>query len=233
MWSYYGSKNRIAKYYPKPIFDDIEERFAGAGYFSLLYFEKNVTLIDKSQMVIDIWHYLQEASIKDIMSLPVLPRGFKISRDMFDCDGQYNLMRFLIVQAAYGGNNVVSKWGAMRFEANRKRVATNLFKCKHWTIKQGEYYDGDCNKKATWFIDPPYTHGGDKYPMKAKYIDFEKLANWCKGLNGQVMVCENTKADWLPFVPLTKMNGVAHQTTEAIWTNYHTHYNNVQQELIL
>lgn len=233
MWSYYGSKNRIASLYPKPIFPDIEERFAGAGYFSLLHFEKNVTLVDKSQMVIDIWHYLQSCSVKDILGLPVLPKGFKINREMFDCDGQYNLMRFLIVQAAYGGNNVVSKWGAMRFEANRKRVACNLFKIKHWTIKQGEYFDVDVNKVATWFIDPPYTFGGDKYPMKAKYIDFEHLANWCKQLQGQVIVCENTKANWLPFSPLKKIQGVAHQTTEAIWTNYHTHYNNIQQTLDL
>jgi len=37
--------------------------------------------------------------------------------------------------------------------------------------------------------------------------------------NGQVIVCENTKADWMDFKPLKKMKGSLHTTTEAIWTN--------------
>ena len=51
-------------------------------------------------------------------------------------------------------------------------------------------------------------------------IDYAELADWCKTRKGQVIVCENTKADWLNFEPLVKITGQKIKTTEAIWTNY-------------
>ena len=59
------------------------------------------------------------------------------------------------------------------------------------------------NEEATWFIDPPYQFGGHEYKCSNKQIDFAKLAEWCEDRNGQAIVCENTKATWLPF----KYNG--------------------------
>lgn len=35
MWTYYGTKKRIAKNYPAPIYDTIIEPFAGAAQYSL------------------------------------------------------------------------------------------------------------------------------------------------------------------------------------------------------
>lgn len=233
MWSYYGSKNRIRKVYPKPLNNKIDEPACGAAYYSIEYFENDVLLIDKNPMVISIWHYLQEASINDIKSLPILPAGFRIERSQFDCEGQYNLMRFLIVQAAYGGNNVVSKWGALRMQANVNRVINNLHKCKHWKIIHGDYTDTRKGDDITRFWDLPYQYGGEKYPMSNRKINFTDAGKFIQSLDGQNIVCENTKADWLPFVPLVPMNGVQHKTMEAIWTNYHTHFNNVQQKLTL
>lgn len=230
MWSYYGSKNRIAEIYPKPLHDDLIEPFAGAAYYSLKYFEKNVTLYDKNPMIISIWEYLRQASLKDITGLPILEQGFRIERDQFDCDGQFYLMKFLIVQAAFGGNNIVSKWGAMRLEQNIKRVAKNLYKIKHWNFFTGSY-EKIPNKYATWFIDAPYQEGGHKYPMSNRRIDFNHLAFWSKEREGQVIVCENTNASWLPFIPILKIQGVKKQTTEAIWTNYPTHFDNLQLKL--
>lgn len=230
MWSYYGSKNRIVKYYPKPVFNKIIEPFAGAAYYSLRYFENDVILIDKNPVIINIWNYLQQCSLKDITSLPILPAGEKLKRENFDCDGQFNLMRFLICQASYSGNNVVSKWGALRLSANIRRVAAHLFKIKHWNFIHGSYEDLE-NVNATWFIDPPYTFGGHKYLMSNKKIDFNNLSEYCLDRKGQVIVCENTKADWLPFVPLTKCYGVKHTTMEAIYTNMPTNLNNLQQSL--
>jgi hypothetical protein len=230
MWSYYGSKNRIVKCYPKPVEHKINEVFAGAAYYSLEYFENDVTLVDKNPLIISIWEYLQQASYKEIAGLPVLPAGFRIERDQFDCDGQYNLMKFLIVQAAYGGNNIVSKWGAIGMAANIKRVCSHLHKIKHWKFITGSYDDLP-NTRLTWFIDPPYFVGGHKYPFNNKKIDYQHLAGWCKDREGQVIVCENTNASWLPFIPFKKIQGVAKTSTEAIWTNYHTHFDNVQQTL--
>jgi len=61
-----------------------------------------------------------------------------------------------------------------------------------------------------------------------KNIDFDKLAEWCKERNGQAIVCENTKATWLPFKPMKEMQGTMFKTTEAIWSNIKTNYDNEQ-----
>jgi len=37
MFSYYGSKKKIVKYYPEPVHDVIIEPFAGAAWYSLEY----------------------------------------------------------------------------------------------------------------------------------------------------------------------------------------------------
>ena len=95
-------------------------------------------------------------------------------------------------------------------------IAENLYKVKHWEIRNGDYTDLD-NIEATWFIDPPYQYGWKYYRYNNKGIDYVKLADWCKNRNGQVIVCENTKADWLDFKPLVEMNGQLHKTMEAIW----------------
>ena len=87
------------------------------------------------------------------------------------------------------------------------------------------------NKKGTWFIDPHYMFGGHLYKKNNKNIDFKKLGDWCKNRNGQTIVCENTKADWLPFKPMVKMQGVKHKTTEAIWSNHQTAFDWQQQRL--
>ena len=44
MFSYYGSKNKIAKLYPLPKYDLIIEPFAGAAWYSVLHRYKNVLL---------------------------------------------------------------------------------------------------------------------------------------------------------------------------------------------
>jgi 16S rRNA G966 N2-methylase RsmD len=99
-----------------------------------------------------------------------------------------------------------------------RKIAKQLHKIRHWKILQGSYSDID-NQSATWFIDPPYMFGGDSYIMKARDINFSELAGWCKSRIGQVLVCENTKADWLPFLPMRDMRGSKFTTTEAIWSN--------------
>ena len=110
------------------------------------------------------------------------------------------------------------------------RISSNLYRIKHWEIRLGCYEDLQ-NEDATWFIDPPYQFGGHEYKHSNKKIDFAKLAEWCKGRNGQVIVCENTKADWLPFKPMIEMQGTMFKTTEAIWSNQKTNYDAIQQTL--
>jgi 16S rRNA G966 N2-methylase RsmD len=112
----------------------------------------------------------------------------------------------------------------------KKRIANDLYKIRHWKIKQGDYRDIP-NESATWFIDPPYQNGGHKYTQGNGAIDFHRLAEWCKERQGQVIVCENTKADWLPFWRMKDLNGAYSKTAEAIWCNHETGYEVTQMSL--
>ncbi len=56
--------------------------------------------------------------------------------------------------------------------------------------------------------------------LASKDIDYSGLAEWCKTRKGQVIVCEQLGADWLPFRELTKIKGLKNKSTEVIWTNY-------------
>ena len=77
--------------------------------------------------------------------------------------------------------------------------------------------------EATWFIDPPYSgNAGGCY--KYKKIDYESLAVWCRNRIGQVIVCENEGATWLPFKPFREIKGTEGRirsgvSKEVIWLN--------------
>lgn len=217
MFSYYGSKSKIVKKYPKPYFDKIIEPFAGSARYALEYFEKDVLLVDKYDVVINLWKWLQSCSESDILGLPRYNTGDRIIREHLDCDEQYELIRFLMQQGTVGGNKVY-QWGVKSYEQNLKRIADSLFKIRHWKFKCGEYTSIE-NCECTWFVDPPYQNGGHKYRYNNKGVDYDALAQWISGLAGQVIVCENTKADWMPFNPLVEMQGIKFITTEAMWTN--------------
>ena len=228
MFSYYGSKSKIVQYYPQPTKDKIIEPFAGSARYSLRYWEKNILLVDKYKVIVDIWHYLQRASEKDILGLPS-------NKEFSNVDELKNLSneeKFLIGFCIGRANQrPLRKKGQFNDWDNDKiRIASNLYKIKHWKIIQGSYEDLE-NENATWFIDPPYYVGGYKY--KENKIDYTLLANWCKSRLGQVIVCENTKASWMNFKPMLDFSGAMTKTTEAIWTNFPTQYDSIQQELFL
>ena len=218
MWTYYGTKNRIAKYYPKPEFDTIIEPFAGAAQYSLFgdNWHKNVYLIDKYEVIARVWQYLIDATEKDILALPDLEIGENVDDFKLLSDEEKWLMGFCINPASACPKKTTSK--RSRWNKNKLEIAKNVYKVKHWKVKCDEFKNIK-NIKATWYIDPPYKYGGIYYRMNNKNIDYQDLAEWCKTRNGQTIVCENTKADWLDFKPLVKMNGQLHQTMESIWCN--------------
>jgi len=236
MWSYYGAKTNVIDLYPKPVYDTIIEPFAGTARYALKYFEKEVILIDKYPVIVDIWKWMQQCSPNDILSLPRFKPYETLEDYTFDCEAARLFMGFIIGCGAerprIKSSDRITIQRPNHVNYNLKRIAANLFKIKHWNILHGSYDDIE-NITASWFIDPPYQFGGDAYVMSNKKICFQNLAEYCKNRNGQVIVCENTKADWMDFVPVKMQRGSLFSTTEAIWTNFHTHYNNVQQKLIL
>jgi site-specific DNA-adenine methylase len=218
MFSYYGSKSKLVDFYPAPKYGRIIEPFAGSARYSLKYFDRDVLLVDAYEVVVKIWHYLQQASEKDILSLPNLTYKQSIN-DYQLSEGERLLLGFLVARGSRRPAKVVQKFS--NIEQDKKRIAKNLFKIRHWVIKHGDYRDIE-NQDACWFIDPPYQNVG-----KAGYnvnehgnkIDYTTLGEWCKSRMGQVIVCEVTTANWLPFEPLVVQRGQKRTSIEAYWVN--------------
>jgi hypothetical protein len=224
MFSYYGSKSKIVKYYPKPAYDKIIEPFAGSARYSLLYFEKDVTLIDKYKDIVEMWRYLQVATEKDILGFLKLKLDKAIDIRNLNLSNEEKLFLSFNIQRSSDKRYRFSGWGIKEFKYTINRVAKNLYKIRHWKILNGSYEEVE-NSKATWFIDPPYQYGGEHYRESNKNIDFTKLKGWCQSRKGQIIVCENSKANWMDFKPMVKIQGMSNTfTTECIWSNLPTQY---------
>jgi hypothetical protein len=48
-------------------------------------------------------------------------------------------------------------------------IAENIYKIRHWKIVNGDYTCID-NIECSWFIDPPYQHGGIYYRKNSSKI---------------------------------------------------------------
>lgn len=219
MWSYYGGKFRLSKFYPEPTKDKIIEPFAGSAQYALRYFDRDVLLIEKYDVIVKIWKWLQKASEKDIISLPRLSLGQSVDEFTWDCDEARWLMGMVIAAGVSSPRKKASKWATAPLRPNRQnytlnKIAGNLHKIRHWEIREGSFEEIK-NEDATWFIDPPYQHGGSQY--KHSDIDYGYLSEWSKERCGQVIVCENTKANWMKFSPIAKNHGVKHTTMECMW----------------
>lgn len=228
MWTYYGTKKRLAKYYPTPIYEEIVEPFCGAAQYSLFgdNWKKQVYLYDIYDKVIDCWKYLINATKDDILSLPDFFAGDSLDDHKYLSVEERALIGFCInpgsaspkVTARAQGNWSLPQAGRpSMWNRTKLEIAENLYKVKHWKAEVKDYRDINSYDKSAWFIDPPYQHGGIYYRYSSKKINYFDLAEWCKSREGQVIVCENTEATWLDFEPLVELNGQRHKTTEAIW----------------
>lgn len=116
-----------------------------------------------------------------------------------------------------GQNGTQLHWG--HHERVKKRLAEQIPLIRHWNIIAGDYASIP-NECATWYVDPPYNNrAGRSY--RVKFQDYTALGSWCKSREGQVIVCENVGADWLPFRELGafKSRNITRTSKEAIWTN--------------
>lgn len=231
MWPYYGGKFSIAKMYPHPKYDLIIEPFAGTAQYSLLHFQKDVVLCDKWKVIIDIWKWLQQCSKDDILKLPRLKQGDRLSS--LNLSSEEKLFMGFIIGQGQSPRDKASPM-ATTYRPNRinyalHKTANQLFKIKHWKFIHGSY---EClgNIQATWFIDPPYQHGGEVYVTGNK-LDYPILAEWCMSRNGQSIVCENSQADWMKFYPVRKMYGTTRTTIEVMWSNLPHGFQMIQKSL--
>ena len=224
MFSYYGSKAKIARLYPAPTHKVIIEPFAGAAWYSVLHRSNNVLLNEKYSALFNIWNWLIHEATQEMI---LQNREFYLGQDIRACNiskSHQDLIGFLINRGSSIPKVTVPRWSC-QVKSNPyfastpyyalTQIAKRLPEIKHWNITLGDYRELP-DMEATWFIDPPYQYGGNHYVVND--VDYHELAAWCKQRKGQVIVCENTKATWLDFTPLTRITGQRVKTTEAVWT---------------
>lgn len=227
---YFGGKKALARHYPAPLHDTIVEPFAGSAGYSLWHATPttSVLLIERDRRVVDLWHWLQWVTPEEVMSIECPPLGSRCTNPLINlAAASENTMRSRRFADAQVTGRMVEKW-----PGSRAYIAAKLPLIKNWTIIHGDYQDAP-DIEATWHIDPPYSprpgesrgsRGGGYGPgCTSRDIDYGRLADWSKARRGQVMVCEQVGADWLPFEPFrrarTTSSAVRIMATEAVWTS--------------
>lgn len=230
-WCYYGGKWRAAPTYPKPLYPSIVEPFAGAAGYSLRYPDLAITLVERYPIIAEVWRYLIKVNAAEILRIPCVEHvddlpawvpqaarwlvGFNLNNASVRPCNQLS-----------AGKRKLRDTGLSKMQGwclpIRARIAAQVERIRHWRIIEGEYTDSPRMRprsRATWFVDPPYANGkGAHYVYGA--VDHAAIGAWCRALPGQVIVCENAGATWLPFRPFatkkTAMTGrISH---EVIWT---------------
>lgn len=211
-FSFFGGKWRAAPRYPAPKHDTIVEPFAGSAGYSVRHAEHNVILIERDPVIAELWRYLIAAQPDEIAALPLLRANDHV--DQFGlAPGARSLIGFYLQKGAAAPGRSPGSWmrkaGEARFHQAqywgpglRDRIASQVGAIKHWRIVEGSYVDCSWDFPATWFIDPPYQVHGKHYRYSNRQIDFTALGDWCRARRGQVIVCEQVGATWLPFTPV-------------------------------
>ncbi len=203
-FTYYGGKWRDAPNYPKPQHETIIEPFAGSAGYALRYPAMCVKLFDADPIICAVWTYLITADPQEVLGLPdVDERG--VDALEWPCDGAKWLAGFWLNKGTASPCKRPSAWMRSGIRPNsmwgpviRSRIAEQLPQIRHWSIERRSY-ERIPNQSATWFVDPPYQMAGKHYRHGSRQIDYRALADFCRTRHGQVIVCENEGADWLPF----------------------------------
>ncbi len=210
MFSYYGSKSKIIDRYPEPAYSVIVEPFCGSARYALKYWKREVHINDLDPTIYGVWKWIVGATKNDIRALPKkLEQGKRIDEYTQLSQVERDLIGFAACYGTSGpAQHAPTRWATVGSNTAYHRLVTDLIhwqgRLSHWTVTNKSWHELE-NIEASWYIDPPYQkQGGKHYKKSAKEIDFVALGKWCMKCRGQVIVCEGTGADWLPFRPLIK-----------------------------
>ena len=225
-FTYFGGKWRMAPLFPEPKHATIVEPFAGSAGYSLRYSDRNVVIADRDPIIAEVWRYLIRVYPDEVLALPDLADDQTVE-DLRVCQEAKWLIGFWLNLACASPRKQLSSWGKARHrpdsfwgQAVRRRIATQLDRIRHWKVYNCSFDEVPVSGAATWFIDPPYQVAGKAYRFGSKVLDFDALAAWCRSRQGQVMVCENEGAQWLPFEFLaTTKTQRSKRSAEVWWTN--------------
>lgn len=212
MFPYFGRKARTAHKFPAPRFPLVIEPFAGSLSYSLHYRPEQAIGIERDERVVAMWHRLLTASGLD----PAPPVGSKTD-DLLVKVCSYS-EHALTSGTLTVTTRMVRDWAGV----HRNAAAVAPWAAVHTRYQQGTYADAP-DVEATWFIDPPYQKANRRgYKYGGSSVDFKHLAEWVRSRRGQVIVCEQQGADWMPFRPLASI--ATHRgsvSQEVIWLNSH------------
>jgi hypothetical protein len=110
--------------------------------------------------------------------------------------------------------HLVTSPGATWSKRTRFRIASQLKHIRHWKVYNKSYEGIKFSGDATWFVDPPYNNkAGSHY--RHSDIDYRHLGKWSLERQGQIIVCENEGADWLPFMSFKTVKGSTNKNKDS------------------
>jgi site-specific DNA-adenine methylase len=227
-FGYYGGKWRDAlKHYPAPKHDTIVEPFAGSAGYSLRYANRKVILCEIDPLLTEVWQYLRRVTPAEIRAIPDLPIDGTVDDLRIVPEAKW-LVGLWLNRGISQPRVSPSRWmrdgirpGSFWGERVRETIASQVESIRHWQVYNCSYDACPVDGEATWFIDPPYEKAGQYYRFGSKQIDYEALAKWSRARRGQVIVCENEGATWLPFRKLAdvKTTRAERRSVEVYWLN--------------
>lgn len=228
-WRYFGGKWRSRNLYPSPTYKTIVEPFAGAANYAWWHGAgRDVVIADRSEDVRSAWSLITSADGAAIIgSAPDLVRGVIVDTQT-ENPGLRSIMGFWCNLGSASRRRTPTEWSLIKSGWNtmaRNRLASDINRVvsRPWTIL--DEWRSIPDIEATWFIDPPYQRAGKHYKHGSDEIDYASLSEWCKSRRGQVIVCENNGATWLPFVHLEHVKSMSlrcsgnRKSAEAVWSN--------------
>lgn len=217
-FSFYGAKWRTATRYPAPTHNTIIEPFAGSAGYAGNYADRRVVLVDADETIAGLWAYLINVSAAEIRALPA---SVETVDDVRACQEARWLVGFWLNKGSERPRRTPSSWmrrdtreGIYWGTAVRDRIAEQVEHIRHWRVQHGDYTSAP-DVDATWFIDPTYVDKGRKY--RRRVSDHSALGLWCQQRAGQVIVCEQAGAEWLPFRRFAEAKSTRGISHEVVW----------------
>lgn len=195
------------------------------------HYDRKVVLVERDPEIAALWRYLVAATGEEIAALPLIRMDQSVN-DLAIAPEARTLIGFWLNKGTASACKTPGAWMREGLRPKsfwgpgiRARIASQVNQISHWCVIEGGYENAP-DVEATWFVDPPYSNAGKLYRYNSKSIDFDALGAWCRGRRGQVMVCENEGADWLPFEPFIKIKSTEgkrgkSKSCEALWTKNH------------
>lgn len=217
LFPFYGSKWRDAKRYTEPR-GPVIEPFAGSAGYSVYWGVQRAKLFDVDPIIVGLWSYLIKVKADEIMRLPDLEVGQSVDDFTLPQEAKW-LIGFWLNRGSAQPKKTKTAFSARTERAQlvwslraRERIAGQLEGIREWTIEHRSYADVP-EQDATWFVDPPYVDKGRYY--RFKNVDYTHLATWCRARNGNLIVCEQAGATWLPFEPLAVIKSTKGTSSEV------------------